>query len=254
MDQRAAARRYGWYLGAVAGGFAAVQLLVSIVAALANAGNILSAQRALENGTADPDFLVSPLLPTVVASYLGMIVTGAIMLYLARRAGQLAAYVSGRREAGVIAGGWVALISGLIWIVLSMVLILLVHADGTLTGILTSNPGGPLQPFELTGLLVQELGAGLIGWGLGSLLGQRGADSVPLPHAPAQRPSVGAPSATPWHPMEPMEWQRPPQTPAVQPGWPASPAESPQAWPPVASHPITTPRSNGDDGDPASMN
>jgi hypothetical protein len=243
------ARRYGWYLGIIAGVFAALQILISTTAALADAGNLISAQQGLSDGTAVPQFLIGPLLPPVVASYLGMMATGAVMLYLARTAGRLAAYVSGRRESGMIAGGWVALVSGLIWIVLSTMVVIRTHADGTATGLFTSNPTGPLQPVELIGLLAQEIAAGLIGWGLGSLAGQMGAADAPIPSPVVRRPGRPA-STTGDAPMWPPSL--PPSTP--QPSDPLSPYG---AWPFPAGEPSvpSVPRqAYRDGGGPVSMN
>jgi len=229
MDQRSAVRRYGGYLGVLAGVFAALQVLISTTAALADAGNLTGAQLGLSSGTAAPQYLFDPLLPPVVASYLAMMVTGAIMLYLAHQAGWLAASVSGRREAGMSAGGRVAVVSGAIWIVLSVLVVLRTHADGTVTGLFTSNPAGPLQPVELPGLLIQELAAGLIGWGLGSLMGQMGA-------AGAARTAI--PPAAPWR--RPVDSRQGPQY-GMDPTstWPTTPPSTPSpsngapygAWP-----------------------
>jgi hypothetical protein len=247
MDQRSAARRYGWFLGALAGVFAALQVLISTSAALADAGNLLGAQHGLSDGTADPQFLFGPLMPPVVATYLAMLLAGAIMLYLARQAGWLAAYVSGRREAGMSAGGLVALISGGIWVALSILVVFRVHADGTITGLFTSNPTGPLQPLELPGLLVQELAAVLIGWGLGSMMGQSGAANAPLsPASPGRRPG------TDWLPQGgavSSAWHMPPQNPEPPTG------TVPYAlWPPEVAAPTGPRQTRLEDGDLPSPN
>jgi hypothetical protein len=241
MDQRTAARHYGQAIGLAAGLFAALQVLISTTAARANWGNLDSAQRALADGTAVPQFLIGPLLPTLVATYLASILSGAIMVYLARRAGWLAAYVSGRREAGLVAGGWVALVSALIWIALSVVVVALTHADGSVTGLFTSNPTGPLRPLEIPGLLIQQLGAGLIGWGLGSLFGQMGGDRAPMPRAMPLPPT--SPLGSGW----PLAAGGPPR-------WPDQPPSSAGHWPSPADFPAShlPPRSDG--SDPASIN
>ena len=248
MDQRSVARRYGWYLGLLAGVFAALQVLISTTAALADAGNLLGAQRGLSNGTADPRFLLGPLMPPVVATYGAMLVSGAIMLYLARQAGWLAAYVSGRRDAGTIAGSWVALVSGGIWVVLSILVVLRVHADGSITGLFTSNPTGPLQLGELPGLLVQELAAGMIGWGLGSMMGQSGAANAPLsPSSPGRRPG------SEW---SPHAGDAPPDWSAPSPRWPETPTDTIpyDPWPPQAGAPTGPRQGYYQGGDLASPN
>lgn len=239
MDQHTAARHYGWSLGVAAGLFAALQVLVSTTAARANWGSLDSAQRGLADGTAVPQFLIGPLLPTLVATYLASILSGAIMLYLARRAGWLAAYVSGRREAGLVAGGWVALVSALIWIALSVVVVLLTHTDGSVTGLFTSNPTGPLRPFELPGLLLQQLGAGLIGWGLGSLMGQIGGARAPMPRA-MPTPSIGS------------AW--PPSASGPMPPWPSQPPSTAGLWSPPSGFVPPHRSSHGEGEDSASMN
>ncbi|MBF6591522.1 MAG: hypothetical protein IVW57_13480 [Ktedonobacterales bacterium] len=246
MDLRSVARRYGWAFGGIAGIFALAQVFVSAAAALANWGTIGSAQRALANGTANPQFIFGPLVPTLVATYLAMILTGAIMLALCWRAGRFAAYVTGRIEAGMVAGGWVALVSGLIWIVLTIVVTLVAHADGTVTGLFTANPSGPLRPLELPGLLVQEFGAGLIGWGLGSLAGLRGAESAPLPPPalPPIAPRMDMPgmSGLPRAPGQAGAWPLSPPPPPYTPR-PAPSGERPGYLPP-----------RHDGGDAPSMN
>jgi hypothetical protein len=241
IDQRSAARRYGWYLGIIAGVFAALQVLISTTAALADAGNMLSAQQGLSDGTAVPQFLLGPLLPPVVAAYASMMLTGAIMLYLARKAGELATYVSGRRELGMVAGGWVALISAFIWIGLSMIVALRAHADGTITGLFTSNPVGRLQPVELVGLLVQEIAAALIGWGLGSLVGQLGAARAS--QTLARQPVRGASVQGSGQPPSPSRG-----------GQPTDGLSPYSVWPPMAGAPTSPRQTYRDEDDPTALN
>ena len=114
-----------------------------------------------------------------------MIVTGAVCLVLCWYAGRLTAYVNGRRGGGAGAGFRVALLSGAIWMVFSIIISLLLHADGTITGVVASTHDGSALPAQLAGLLIQQLILGAIGLGLGAWAGAIGSNSAPLPETTA---------------------------------------------------------------------
>lgn len=197
MAQRSAAWRYGWRLGLVAAGFAALQVLVMVDAGRATETPIKTLQFSLSNITY-PGSTILPLVIMILATYLSMALSGLAMLWFAARAGQLAAAVSGQRGDGGLAGMWVALVSGVLWLAVSLLVVGLVHVDGTVTGAFTANPVGPLRPAELIALAIQELFLALLGLGLGALAGSRGAAHALPPRAFVVMP-LGTPTAWgPW--------------------------------------------------------
>lgn len=203
MAQRSAAWRYGWRLGLAAAGFAALQVLVMVSAGHAAAAQINTLQLAFLN-TTDPESVLGALLIMVVLSYLAMVLTGVVMLYLAYQAGRLAASVSGRTGDGAMAGLWVAVVSGAVWLVLSLVVVAITHTDGTLSGAFTAHPAGALRTSEVVLLGAQEVLLALVGLGLGAALGARGGTvgvklADPALRGPAFRPAAQAP----WPPQSP---------------------------------------------------
>ncbi|HEU5346967.1 MAG TPA: hypothetical protein VFU63_00005, partial [Ktedonobacterales bacterium] len=177
---------FGWNLGILSGVFAALQVLISASTARANFASITSMRWALsrlETGGGNPIPLLGSLAGVVLVTYAAMFVTGAIGLGLCWYAGRLTAYVRGQRVGGAGAGFRVALLSGIIWIVFSIIISLLFHADGTVTGVLASTPDGSSLGAQLGGLLIQEVVLGAIGLGLGAWAGYLGSGSAPLPAA-----------------------------------------------------------------------
>ncbi|HEX6543211.1 MAG TPA: hypothetical protein VF040_15755 [Ktedonobacterales bacterium] len=194
MNNRPAVQSIGWNLGILSGLFAVLQVMISTSSARANIASIESMRLSLDRlqtGGGNPVPLVGSLLPVVLVTYTSIVVTGVVSLILSWYAGRLTAYVQGRRDGGAGAGFRVALLSGSIWIVFSVIVSLTLHADGTITGVLTSTRDGSSLPAQLTGLLVQEIVLAGIGLGLGAWAGYLGAGSARLP---SDMPGGGSPA------------------------------------------------------------
>jgi hypothetical protein len=191
MREHATARHYGRLLGLLSGLFALLQVLVSVSSAKANALTIAGLQQAIDNTTAgtptNPLNLLADLVPVLLITYLAAVIAGAVMMGFAWYAGRLTALTIGRRAFGGVAGFWVALWSGAIWLGLALIATLITHADGTLSGILTSSPGSSRLAIELILLLVQNGLAAVCGLGLGALAGYVGAKGAPVPAYTAWR-------------------------------------------------------------------
>lgn len=183
MSNHPATQSFGWNLGILSGLFAALQVLISASAARDNIYSIESIRWAfarLTTGGGNPVAMVDALAPVVLIAYGSMIVTGAISLALSYYAGRLTAYVNGRHTGGAGAGFRVALLSGAFWLVFTVLISLLLHGDGTITGIVASTPDGSALGPQLGGLLIQELLLAAIGLGLGAWAGYIGASRAPL--------------------------------------------------------------------------
>lgn len=223
MNNRPAVQSFGWNLGILSGVFAALQVLISAATARANISSISSMRWALsrlDSGGGNPYPLIGSLGSVVLVTYAAMVVTGAISLGLCWYAGRLTAYVQGRRVGGAGAGFRVALLSGTIWIGFSIIISLLLHADGTVTGVLASTPDGSALGVQLSGLLIQELVLGAIGLGLGAWAGYIGSGSAPLPDEPSMLAAQAGPQFAVY---------------GAYPGYPAYPAYP--AYPPVGGYP-----------------
>jgi hypothetical protein len=207
MNNGPETRSIGWNLGIVSGLFAALQVLISASAARANIATIESMRWSLarlESGGGNPLPLVGLLVPVALITYGAMIVTGAVCLVLCWYAGRLTAYVNGRRGGGAGAGFRVALLSGLIWMAFSIIISLLMHADGTITGVVASTHDGSALPAQLAGLLIQQLILGAIGLGLGAWAGAIGSNRAPLSETPpTAAPAYVLPAAYGMYPAYP---------------------------------------------------
>jgi hypothetical protein len=210
MNNRPAARSVGWNLGILSGLFAVVQVMISTAAARANIDTIASMRWALarlETGGGNPLPLIDSLATVVLITYAAMIITGAISLILSWHAGRLTAYMRGNRSGGAGAGFRVALLSGGIWIGFSIIISLLLHGDGTITGILASTPDGSALPAQLGGLLLQEAIFAAIGLGLGAWAGHLGAGSARLAETPPMAMVAPSPSgAYGVYPVSPYQY------------------------------------------------
>lgn len=249
MSEHATARHYGRVLGLLSGLFALLQLMISASAAKSNALTIQGLQHSLAVGSGGLN-LLQDLVPVMVITYLSAALSGAVMVGFAWYAGRLTALTIGRREFGAAAGFWVALWSGTIWLLLSIVVTLLTHADGTLSGIITSSPSGSNLGAELILLLLQNSFAALVGLGLGSLAGAAGSSGAPVPPASAvaRPPQPGFAPGHGYAPAYPAGYPAgypaplPPATPwpnAYPPG--AYPPGYPQGYPPATYPPATYP-------------
>lgn len=252
-----AARNYDdLWLGLTSGMFACLQVLVSVSSAQSNRVSLATFQRALadlsQGGGSDPFLVAGGLVPVVVTTYTAMLAGGLICLALCWIAGRRVALEHRTRVGGGLVGLNVALVSGIVWLVVSLLATYIFRADGSITGVVTSAPGGPRLGAELVGLFVQELLAVLITLGLGAVAGELGAHTVRLPATPmVRRPFVVA-YAPPWpaptyypyppqpgYPPYPPPPGYPPQVPyAPPPGYPPYPP-TPMASPPT---PPSTPR------------
>lgn len=252
MNNRSEARSIGWNLGIVSGLFAALQVLISASAARANISTIESMRWSLarlDSGGGNPLPLIGLLVPVMLIAYGSMIVTGAISLVLCWHAGRLTAYVNGRRGGGAGAGFRVALLSGIIWIVFAIIISLLLHADGTVSGVVASTHDGSALLAQLAGLLTQQLIFGAIGLGLGAWAGALGSNRAPLPEMPATTavpayvlpatygmypaypPIAGYPTYDGGYPVSPAPYQVPaPYAPPQQ--LPQPPGATPPSYPP----------------------
>lgn len=207
--QRAVARRIGRQLGVAAAVFALLAAFISGSSSDANWQGTLTVQRALVdlagNGGA---LLVPPLLalaPMLLSTYLAELLTFLVALALCQYAGRLAAETHRDGDMGSVAGAWVMLISGAIWLVITIVLALFTQLDGTfawflatIAELLISNsvsaahvyvsaPDAGFVALHTLALLIQNgLGFGFA-LGAGSLAGRRGATRPPR----AARPSHG---------------------------------------------------------------
>jgi hypothetical protein len=191
MSDGAIARYYGRNLGMIAGLFAFLQVLVSVSSARANLLLMRATQDVITNITNNivqsPLNLLSDLAPTLIATYTAMFITGVIMLGFAFYAGRITAEEIGRHS-GALAGFWVALISGTIWIVVSLLGAIILRADGTISGALTSGADDRLVP-QVVWLLIQELPLALLGLGFGSLAGLIGAATAKITPKPRFAPA-----------------------------------------------------------------
>jgi hypothetical protein len=171
----------------IAGLFAFLQVLVSVSSARANLLLMRATQAVITNITNDivqsPLNLLSDLAPTLVATYTSMLITGVIMLGFAFYAGRITAEEIGRHS-GALAGFWVALLSGAIWLVVSLLGAIILRADGTISGVLTSGADDRLVP-QIIWLLIQELPLALLGLGFGALAGLIGAQTAKVTPRPA---------------------------------------------------------------------
>jgi hypothetical protein len=243
MTDGAIARYYGRNLGMIAGLFAFLQVLVSVSAARANVLLMHATQDVITNITNNivqsPLNLLSDLAPTLIATYAAMFVTGVIMLGFAFRAGRVTAQEIGRHT-GALAGFWVALISGAIWIVASLLGAIILRADGTISGVLTSGANDRLVP-QVVWLLIQELPLALLGLGFGALAGLIGAQTAKVTPKPRFAPTYGqfAP-----YPATPARLQPYPEQ-AYQPSSASmNPSENIPAYPPAPEFYQTQPDSN----------
>jgi hypothetical protein len=186
MSEGAIARFYGRNLGMIAGLFAFLQVLVSVSSARANILLMRATQdvftNIINNILQSPLNLLSDLVPTLVATYAAMVITGVIMLGFAFQAGRITAAETGRHT-GALAGFWVALISGTIWLVASALGAGILRADGTISGVVTSGAPDRLLP-QVFWLLMQELPLALLGLGFGALAGLIGAQTAKIPQRP----------------------------------------------------------------------
>src|SRR4029077_4454776 len=145
------------------------------------------------------------------------------------RAGRITAQEIGRHS-GALAGFWVALISGTIWIVVSLLGAIILRADGTISGVLTSGANDRLVP-QVVWLLIQELPLALLGLGFGALAGLIGAQTAKVTAKPRFAPAFAqfAPypgTPTLFHPSPPQGYQpssAPVNSPANIPAYPPTP-------------------------------
>jgi hypothetical protein len=230
MSDGAIARYYGRNLGMIAGLFAFLQVLVSVSSARANLLLMHATQGVITNITNNivqsPLNLLSDLAPTLIATYAAMFITGVIMLGFAFRAGRVTAQEISRHS-GALAGFWVALISGTIWIVVSLLGAIILRADGTISGLLTSGADDRLVP-QVVWLLIQELPLALLGLGFGALAGLIGAATAKITPRPAPANTPFAP-----YPEIPARFQPYPAQAYQPPSAPVNPPANIPAYPPA---------------------
>jgi hypothetical protein len=232
MSDGAIARYYGRNVGMIAGLFAFLQVLVSVSSARANILLMRATQDVFTNITNNtvqsPFNLLSDLVPTLVATYASMFITGVIMLGFAFYAGHITAQEIGRHT-GALAGFWVALISGAIWLVVSLLGAIVLRADGTISGVLTSGADDRVIP-QAVWLLIQELPLALLGLGFGALAGLIGAATAKITPRPPLAPAY-APFAP--YPGIPARFQPYPAQSYQPPSAPVNPLANVPAYPPA---------------------
>jgi len=232
MSDGAIARYYGRNVGMIAGLFAFLQVLVSVSSARANILLMHATQDVITNITNNivqsPLNLLSDLAPTLIATYTSMVISGVIMLGFAFYAGRITAEEIGRHS-GALAGFWVALVSGAIWLVASLLGAVILRADGTISGVLTSGANDRLIP-QVVWLLIQELPLALLGLGFGALAGLIGAATAKI----TPRPRF-APGYTPFAPYPgiPARFQPYPAQGYQPPSMPVNPQVTPSMNPPA---------------------
>ena len=230
MSDGAIARYYGRNLGMIAGLFAFLQVLVSVSSARANLLLMRATQDVITNITNNivqtPLNLLSDLAPTLIATYAAMVITGVIMLGFAFRAGRITAQEIGRHS-GALAGFWVALISGAIWLAVSFLGAIILRADGTISGVLTSGANDRLVP-QVVWLLIQELPLVLLGLGFGALAGLIGAATAKITTRPAQAYAPYTP-----YPAIPARFQPYPAQGYQPPSAPVNPPANVSEYPPA---------------------
>lgn len=250
MNNRSVEQSYGWNLGIVSGLFAALQVLISASTSRANIYSIESMRWALSRlttGGGNPVPLLGSLASVVLVTYAAMLVTGAISLVLCWHAGRLTAYVQGRRAGGASAGFRVALLSGGIWMVFTIIISFLMHSDGTITGVFASTRDGSSLLPQLGGVLLQELIFAAIGLGLGAWAGYLGSGRAPLSAEPPAAAAFTAYGAQPMYPAYPAYPAYPVYPPlAGYPGYPGNggyPVMAPPGHGPQYPYPYPSPAS-----------
>ncbi|HEX9036440.1 MAG TPA: hypothetical protein VF808_05565 [Ktedonobacterales bacterium] len=248
-----APRFYGTRVGLVAAVFSVAQALLLFGSALGGQAAIQSMQQAISviqaNGlVVDYTLLLGPLVPVLVVAYGSMLAAGLVTLWLARSAGRMSALRAGRHAGGARAGMWVWLISTLVWLAASVVVVVLTHRDGTVSGVLFGTGRPNLMGYQITFLLIQEVIAALVALGFNALAGSRGAataalvEPAPVAVGMGQYPFAAYPPV-PWMALPPQQqgYQAPAPgvyPPAAAPGYPGAMYPPPTAWaPPAAAYP-----------------
>ncbi|MGO8949035.1 MAG: hypothetical protein ACLQUY_15585 [Ktedonobacterales bacterium] len=142
-----------WTIRLTAGMFALLQVLITISAAASAYPAVLTMQRSMvnwsENGGVSIGQLAGPLVQLFLVTYISALILLAITLGLAWYAGRVAMENTGMPAQAVSAGTSVALASGLVWLIIGIPLVMLSHADGTISwliatiGVITVSPSGP---------------------------------------------------------------------------------------------------------------
>lgn len=222
--------RYALTFGALSGLFGVLQVVVSVSAALESQGAIQSLYYGAQGGGLNPSIMAQWLGPLLTATYGSCLLGFAISMWLCWAAGRVAASAYGRRSAGTLAGLLTSAIGSAIWILASVLAVLLVHTDGSITGILNTSPNlsAGMVGGEVAGLVIQEVVAAAVALGFGSLAGRIGAASASLPQWPVR----ALPTLPPAPPFVMYPPALPPGTPALGPGpqptsFPVSPVYPP---------------------------
>jgi hypothetical protein len=237
-----AVRRYGLIFGLLNGLFATLQVAISSSAALENHAAISSLYYGFRDQTLDPSVAVAWLTPVLASAYGSCLVAFGFGMWLCWQAGRATALAAGRDAGGASVGMLTSLIGSGVWIAVSVVATIVLHTDGTASGVLASTPDRSAANLggELFGLLTQEVVGGLVALGFGAVAGRIGAGSVrfparsappatfaPLYAATIPLPPHGYPAAgvpMPSYPPLPDFYRGLPQAPSQQfgGGWPSS--------------------------------
>lgn len=222
--------RYGLIFGGLSGLFAVLQLSVSVTSAVENRAAFASLYYGVQNQALDPTVILRWLGPVLVATYTSCLLGFALSMWLCWHAGRAAAAASGRRSFGALAGMLASMIGTLIWIVASVAAVLLVHTDGSISGIFTTNPIHPTASTggAIAGLVVQEAVAGLIALGFAAIAGRLGAATAQMP------PSTAVLTRSPWPGAPTLASYPTAYGPTFAPPVPPNPPGAPALTPPPA--------------------
>lgn len=194
-----AGQGYVRVLGLAAGMFSLLQALVAGSSAQAAQSSVLTYQRSLvtdlHGGGVNIEPLLGPLLKLFAITYITNLLALAATLGFAWYAGRIVALLRGGDPdggGGASAGTTVTAISSAVWLVATLLVALLFHADGTIawliatlllaggstqSSVLVTSPSAAFTAIQAAALLVQAfvgIGAALA---LGALAGRRGAES-----------------------------------------------------------------------------
>lgn len=196
--------RYGLVLGLVNGLFGILQVVTSSSGAIENHATISSFYYGTHGTGFDIAIMANWLAPVFSAAYGSCLVAFAVGMWLCWRAGRASAAARGVAAGASVAGLLTSVIGSGIWIVASVVAVLLVHTDGTVTGVLATTPDRTAahQTLELVGLLTQEIVAAAIALGLAAIAGHIGGRSarVPSRRLPGRPLVVAIPAYPPYPP------------------------------------------------------
>lgn len=175
--------RYGLVLGLLNGLFGILQVITSSSAALENHATVSSFYYGVNGTGFDVTIMAQWLAPMLSAAYGSCLLAFVASMWLCWHAGRASATAAGYSSGASVAGLLASVIGSGIWIAASVVAVLLLHTDGTITGVLTTTPDNAAthQTGQLIGLLGQEVVAAAIALGFGAIAGAIGGRAARVP-------------------------------------------------------------------------